>query len=113
MTDAQEFDEAGDEIKPPPPPPLPGMRVQRMGKRWRIVYDDTRNLARFNNGRPVDAGGFLDKFEMQPIEGGGEKNVKTVDGQFEAQQCMIKAIDGAKATGMQGSGDPEAEGIGN
>ena len=45
-----EYDDDGNPIKPPPPPPMPAMRVQRMGKKWRIVYSDTRNLARLASG---------------------------------------------------------------
>ncbi len=29
-----------------------------MGKKFRIVYKETRNLANFNSGEPVDDGGF-------------------------------------------------------
>lgn len=47
------------------PVPIPPMRVQRMGKKWRIVYDETRNLARRLSGQPVDNGGFDDETEAQ------------------------------------------------
>lgn len=43
---------------PAPPPPIPPLKVQRMGKLFRIVYAETRNLAKFNSGKPVDDGGF-------------------------------------------------------
>lgn len=36
----------------------PPLLVQRMGKKFRIVYKETRNLAKFNSGLPVDDGGF-------------------------------------------------------
>ena len=36
----------------------PPLLVQRMGKKFRIVYKETRNLAKFNSGQPVDEGGF-------------------------------------------------------
>ena len=38
--------------------PVPPLLVQRMGRKFRIVYKETRNLARFNSGQPVDDGGF-------------------------------------------------------
>ncbi len=37
---------------------IPPLLVQRMGKKFRIVYKETRNLAKFNSGQPVDDGGF-------------------------------------------------------
>jgi hypothetical protein len=37
---------------------VPPLLVQRMGKKWRIVYKENRNLAKFNSGEPVDDGGF-------------------------------------------------------
>ena len=40
------------------PEPVPPLLVQRMGKKFRIVYKETRNLAKFNSGAPVDDGGF-------------------------------------------------------
>ena len=40
------------------PEAIPPLLVQRMGKNFRIVYKETRNLARFNSGDPVDEGGF-------------------------------------------------------
>jgi hypothetical protein len=40
---------------------IPPLLVQRMGKVWRIVYAETRNLARFNSGDAVDEGGFKDQ----------------------------------------------------
>jgi len=42
-------------------PETPRLRVQRMGKLFRIVYDGNRNLARFNSGKPLDDGGFEDE----------------------------------------------------
>ena len=39
-------------------PEIPPLLVQRMGKKFRIVYKETRNLAKFNSGDPVDEGGF-------------------------------------------------------
>lgn len=110
MADAEaidkEYDDDGNEIKAPPPPPMPGMQTRRMGKRWRIIYTETKNLAYFNNGRPVDGGGFLDEF----VDG-----ERTVDGELAAQQAMAMAQQGAIDTGLQGSGilDTEAEGVGN
>lgn len=38
--------------------PVPPLLVQRMGRKFRIVYKETRNLAKFNSGAPVDGGGF-------------------------------------------------------
>ncbi len=66
---------------------IPPLLVQRMGKLHRIVYSETRNLARFNNGEAVDEGGFED--------------------QTDAMMHMSKLV-GGKITA-----DPEAEGIGN
>ncbi len=40
------------------PVEIPPLLVQRMGKKWRIVYKENRNLAKFNTGQPVDEGGF-------------------------------------------------------
>ena len=45
-------------IPEPEKPPVPPLRVQRMGKNFRIVYEETRNLARYNSGEAVDEGGF-------------------------------------------------------
>ncbi len=42
----------------PKPVEIPPLLVQRMGKKFRIVYKETRNLAKFNSGEPVDDGGF-------------------------------------------------------
>ena len=39
-------------------PPIPELKVQRMGKLFRIAYAETRNLAKYNSGEPVDEGGF-------------------------------------------------------
>lgn len=77
--------------------PIPKLRVQRQGKKWRIVYEDTRGLARFNNGEPVDDGGFEDLWQ------GTEK---TVDGQFECMKKLSAVLSG------QSTEDPEAENIG-
>jgi hypothetical protein len=41
-----------------PPIEIPPLLVQRMGKKFRIVYKENRNLAKFNSGEPVDDGGF-------------------------------------------------------
>lgn len=65
----------------------PKLRVQRMGKKFRIVYDLTRNLARYNSGAAVDSGGFED--------------------QLDAQIHMTKVLDAAG-----GTGDHEEEAIG-
>jgi len=66
-----ETDTPAAEVAPAhtPPPvfqdPPPTLRVQRMGKNFRIVYETTRNLARFNGGQAVDAGGFADELECR------------------------------------------------
>lgn len=65
---------------------IPPLKVQRMGKLFRIVYAETRNLARFNSGDPVDAGGFEDE--------------------IGALQHLSKVTAGAQTE------DPEAEAIG-
>lgn len=62
---------------------LPALKVQRMGKLFRIVYTETRNLARFNSGDPVDEGGFDDE-----------------------QDAMIHL---AKVTSGESQADPEGE----
>lgn len=49
---------AEDTATPKTPEPAPPLLVQRMGKKFRIVYKETRNLAKFNSGEPVDEGGF-------------------------------------------------------
>ncbi len=49
---------ADQEATPKTPEPVPPLLVQRMGKKFRIVYKETRNLAKFNSGHPVDEGGF-------------------------------------------------------
>ena len=75
----------GAQAQPEPDkPPVPPLRVQRMGKNFRIVYEETRNLARYNSGEAVDDGGFPDE--------------------------MAARIHLAKALGEQGpTADPEAE----
>ena len=42
---------------------IPKLRVQRVGKKFRIVYEATRNVAKFNSGEPCDLGGFDDQVE--------------------------------------------------
>ncbi len=66
---------------------VPPLMVQRMGKLHRIVYAETRNLARLNNGEAVDEGGFEDQTDAM---------------------MHLSTVVGGKATE-----DPEAEGIGN
>ena len=46
-------------------PPIPALRVQRMGKLFRIAYAETRNLAKYNSGDPVDDGGFETEVDAQ------------------------------------------------
>ncbi len=46
-------------------PPIPALKVQRMGKLFRIAYAETRNLAKFNSGEPVDGGGFTNEVDAQ------------------------------------------------
>lgn len=75
---------------------IPKLRVQRMGKKWRIAYDDTRTLALYGNGDPLDGGGFDDEWQ---------DGRKVVDGQQAAQICLSKITDGMI---MQ---DAEEEGI--
>ena len=56
------------QARPPPPedrPPIPPLKVQRMGKLFRIAYAETRNLAKFNSGEPVDGGGYIDALTAQ------------------------------------------------
>ncbi len=68
-------------------PPVPPLRVQRMGRNFRIVYEETRNLARYNSGEAVDDGGFVDEMDAR--------------------------VHLAKVLGEQGpTADPEAETVG-
>jgi len=46
-------------------PPIPELIVQRMGKLFRIAYKETRNLAKYNSGEPVDEGGFDTEIDAQ------------------------------------------------
>jgi hypothetical protein len=46
-------------------PPIPELIVQRMGKLFRIAYKETRNLAKYNSGEPVDEGGFDTQIDAQ------------------------------------------------
>ena len=82
---------------------IPKMRVQRQGKKWRIVLDATRTLAKFNSGDPCDGGGFLDEFDDQ--------GQQTVDGRFECQKQLQVVIDGQKQT--EPAFDDEMESIGH
>ena len=76
---------------------IPKMRVQRMGAKWRIVYDESRGLAKFNSGAPVDGGGFEDAWEG---------TTKKVDGQILAMQKL------SEVTAGQNMADPEEENVG-
>lgn len=76
---------------------VPKLRVQRQGKKFRIVYDESRGLARFESGDPCDGGGFEDVWE---------DGIKTVDGQLLAMMKLTKVMDGQVGT------DPEEENIG-
>ena len=49
----------------PERPPIPALKVQRMGKLFRIAYAETRNLAKYNSGEPVDEGGFDTELDAQ------------------------------------------------
>ncbi len=75
---------------------IPKLRVQRMGPKWRIVYDETRNLAVYGGGLPVDGGGFEDIWE---------DGVQVEDGRISAMKRMSEVIDG------QQTSDPEEENI--
>lgn len=77
---------------------IPKLRVQRMGKRFRIVYEESRCLAKYNSGEALDDGGFLDEYKA------GEK---VVDGQLECMKLLTRVTEGQQMT------DPEAEAIGN
>lgn len=77
---------------------IPKLRVQRQGKKWRIVYDETRTLAKYNNGEPLDGGGFPDVWE---------DGRKVGDGQIDCQQKLAQVTSGETVE------DPEAENIGN
>ncbi len=45
--------------------PIPALKVQRMGKLFRIAYTETRNLAKYNSGEPVDGGGYDTEVDAQ------------------------------------------------
>lgn len=63
--------ERADEVRqsrgplPPERAPIPALKVQRMGKLFRIAYSETRNLAKYNSGEPVDEGGFDTEIDAQ------------------------------------------------
>lgn len=83
---AEKIAQAGAQPEPEKPP-VPPLRVQRMGRLFRIVYEETRNLARFNSGEAVDDGGFTEE--------------------------MAARVHLAKVLGEQGpTADPEAETVG-
>ena len=65
--DRERRDELADDRPEPPKtkPPIPALKVQRMGKLFRIAYAATRNLAKFNSGEPVDGGGYDDQITAQ------------------------------------------------
>ena len=70
----------------PEPLPIPPLKVQRMGKMFRIAYAETRNLAKFNSGEPVDGGGYEDELTAQ-IELSkiiGEQGGRTADPEAES-----------------------------
>lgn len=93
---------------------IPKLTIQRMGKKWRIVYAETKGLAKFNSGKPLDlcegsepGGGFLDVRNGATLE---------VDGRMEASKrmSMVLANLPPPETGRDWmDSDPEAEGIGN
>lgn len=64
--------------------PIPALKVQRMGKMFRIAYAETRNLAKFNSGEPVDDGGFETQLDAEIALSKilGEQG-PTVDGEAE------------------------------
>lgn len=62
---------------------VPPLKVRRMGKKFRICYAENYNLARYNSGDPVDAGGF--------------------DEELPAMIAMSKAL------GTEAAADPEVE----
>jgi len=73
---------------------VPKLQVQRMGKKYRIVYAETRNLAVFNSGEPVDGGGFEDVWE---------NNQMIENGQLEAMKKLSLVMGGQVGT------DPDGE----
>ena len=60
-----ELAQAGPPAVKAGPIPIPALKVQRMGKLFRIAYAETRNLAKFNSGEPVDGGGYDDELTAQ------------------------------------------------
>ena len=80
---------------------IPKLRVQRQGKKWRIVLDATRTLAKYNSGEPLDGGGYLDEYDAEGRQ--------TVDGRFECQKVMQRLTDSLAGEAY----DDEAEAIGH
>lgn len=83
------------------PETIPKLHVQRVGKKWRIVYYETRNVAKFVNGEPVDGGGFADEWNVDE-EG---KRIR-ISGEGAARIRMEQAKSGATEN------DPEEENVG-
>ena len=84
-------------------PEIPPLSVQRMGKKWRIVYAETKGLARYNSGDPLDGGGFSDNWENGQL-------IET--GQAAAMAKLSQIVGAATAAGGVYQ-DPEAENIGH
>ncbi len=65
--DRERADEVRESRGAPAPEraPIPALKVQRMGKLFRIAYSETRNLAKYNSGEPVDDGGFDTEIDAQ------------------------------------------------
>lgn len=66
--DRERRDELADARGAPPEevkPSIPALKVQRMGKLFRIAYSETRNLAKYNSGEPVDGGGYDTEVDAQ------------------------------------------------
>ena len=66
--DVERRNETVADIRPPLEvelAPIPALKVQRMGKLFRIAYSETRNLAKFNSGDPCDGGGYENEVDAQ------------------------------------------------
>ena len=93
---------------------IPPLMVSRMGKKFRIVYSETRNLARFKNGQPLDGGGFDDS------EGTGQVDCTRRLSEVVASETQRLNVyyaehagDGEVPPQVDKWADPEGEGIGH
>ena len=93
---------------------IPPLMVSRMGKKFRIVYSETRNLARYKNGQPLDGGGFGDEDGTGQVDCTRRLSEVVQD---ETKRLNVyyaeNAGDGEPAPVVDKWADPEGEGIGH